>query len=424
MWLYWWCVLSPMESSKKSESDERCDKQQEQQELGMDQLFEIFSWMPAKAVIRFSSLSKSLYSLVSKPSFVERQSVRSSIVDGGFFLHRFDRRFLPDLEFHALPPRGSLSTTGIPRESLALLNHTGYVLASSQGLLLLRKLDKMTFKETNNFFLCNPATGSCAPLAIPEWLKSRKSCYEGSILECDPHSTDYSVMIPINGAEEEDSHLRLAVYNKKKKKNQSWEVHTTRLAIDGLRLFTYMPLCLFRGGIIIHYLCEANTTSVGEEPSLMAYDVGMKAFSRKIQLPPVGPWNRNELGFLTSSLKMFKWKRTNRGGGETIGLVKIHRKGVNRMFTVWVLEDYELGFWRRLVHKTTAEMGVPEKEACIKGFTNYCCTIVNGTGLLFATETRVYLYHMEAATLEVVGEHGYRNIRLACLLYANTLRPL
>ena len=81
--------------------------------------------------------------------------------------------------------------------------------------------------------------------------------------------------------------------------------------------------------------------------------------------------------------------------------------------------------WRKVVEKTVSDMGVPEEEGDVVG-----CSVVNGTGLLFATSMQVYCYEMEgpnADRFEVFRCHGIWEPNglwaLFFINYANTLRP-
>ena len=115
-----------------------------------DILFEILSWMPAKAVIKHSSL---LYNtLLSQPHFIVKQSINSSSFNGGFFVQSaYCSTSYKNLLFHVLPNENP-TTFGIPYDSIAFLNKRNRVLTFSQGLLVIRDM------QNNRISLCNPAT--------------------------------------------------------------------------------------------------------------------------------------------------------------------------------------------------------------------------------------------------------------------------
>lgn len=222
--------------------------------FGDDEILEIFSRMPAKAVIKCSSLSKSLSTLIfSDMLFRQRQTIHSSLTDGGVFIQGKNCRDL--MEFHALPGEGdaaaSSSTIGLPTESLSFLQkQCGFILASSQGLVLVLKFPDRykIYEDAPDLVICNPATRSWVPLAFPEWLASRDYVDWGaSLLECHPSCySDYSVVIP-TWIEEEESDPWSSSYNLAVYRNGRWEEEMCELRIrrhDKLRLD--MPVGLFR----------------------------------------------------------------------------------------------------------------------------------------------------------------------------------
>lgn len=169
-----------------------------------------------------------------------------------------------------------------------------------------------------------------------------------------------------------------------------------------------------------------------KEPYMVAYDMDRKGLSRRFKLPE-DAWKGGDGGIASHlELHMFKWSRCRwrssasaAAADGTVGLARIDQTEGGCLFTVWVLEDYEGGSWRRVIRKTAQEMGLPTEEVVEgMGVLRGCC-VANGRGVVFATARRVYMYDMEAGRLQVVTECDYEfEFKLKFTLYANTLRPV
>ncbi|XLS96775.1 hypothetical protein HN51_039510 [Arachis hypogaea] len=80
-------------------------------------------------------------------------------------------------------------------------------------------------------------------------------------------------------------------------------------------------------------------------------------------------------------MNIFKWGEVV--GYQTICLVRLRK----RVFTVWILTNYESSSWRRFMKVRVKGMGLVEQNPVIKGF-----TVLNGD-LVFATKKKIIFVH-------------------------------
>ncbi|KAL2227855.1 UNVERIFIED_CONTAM: hypothetical protein Sindi_2144200 [Sesamum indicum] len=119
------------------------------------ELFDIFSWLPAKSLYRLSSVCKSSKELLSDDLFIRKQFKNMQLVsDGDFFIYPqiFQRYWKGKLEFHALSSKNSSSN--LPPESLDFLANQASIIASSNSLVFCRNIRD----DENPLFLFNPTT--------------------------------------------------------------------------------------------------------------------------------------------------------------------------------------------------------------------------------------------------------------------------
>ncbi|KAL0315956.1 UNVERIFIED_CONTAM: hypothetical protein Sradi_5473800 [Sesamum radiatum] len=125
-----------------------------------EELFDIFSWLPAKSLYRLSSVCKSSKELLSDDFFIRKQFKNMQLVpDRDFFIIQKYRN--GNLESHALSSKNS--SAGPPPESLDFLENHGNIIASSNGLLCCRSIADY---DEYPLFLFNPTTWSCLPIPI------------------------------------------------------------------------------------------------------------------------------------------------------------------------------------------------------------------------------------------------------------------
>ncbi|GFY81994.1 hypothetical protein Acr_02g0002340 [Actinidia rufa] len=150
------------------------------------EILEVLSWLPAKSIFKFASVSKPCNEFLSDPFFVKKQ-VKNMLLkdDAGVFIQQISMQGYPGkLEFHALGC-SEKNPFGIPLESIEFLKKTGNVLGSSNGLLICRdtrqtSMDQLfisngllicrdTIKTSmDQLFICNVATRTWLPIPAPE----------------------------------------------------------------------------------------------------------------------------------------------------------------------------------------------------------------------------------------------------------------
>ncbi|KAI9083771.1 hypothetical protein K1719_034239 [Acacia pycnantha] len=130
-------------------------------------------------------------------------------------------------------------------------------------------------------------------------------------------------------------------------------------------------------------------------PYIMAYTIENES-SRMIRVP------KEARSDMTCKMKIYKWGKPT-SSNESICLVRL-RKNV---FTIWVLSDYEIGKWRRVLKIRVKAMGVKEEDHV--HVTTF--TVMNGDRLIFATEMKIYGYDTlhpcghTAVTLPLIQQH-------------------
>lgn len=132
------------------------------------EILEIFSCLPAKPLMKFTSVCKTCNDQVSNPFFIEKQSRNMQLnSDSSFFIQPNScKRSEGKLEYHVFP--GETNSTGVPNETVEFVENNGRVLASSNGLIVCRKHNNSKAKMENQLFICNPATQSYLGIPSPE----------------------------------------------------------------------------------------------------------------------------------------------------------------------------------------------------------------------------------------------------------------
>ncbi|GAB4855875.1 hypothetical protein Ancab_024514 [Ancistrocladus abbreviatus] len=136
-----------------------------------DELFEIFSWLPATTLHKFKTVSKACSDLLTDNLFMQKQCHNSfSRPDDGFFIE--ENIIAPDratnAELHSLP--GCKFSTSMPRYSVRFLKKVR-ILASSNGLLLCRSTVRI---QTDRLYVFNPATMDSFLIKLPTKTISKK----------------------------------------------------------------------------------------------------------------------------------------------------------------------------------------------------------------------------------------------------------
>ncbi|MED6182768.1 hypothetical protein PIB30_031770 [Stylosanthes scabra] len=169
--------------------------------MSHDGLYEIFSWLPAKSIHKFSASCKNLWEFLEDPYFAWKQAKNSlTKCDTCFFMQAHNH-----IEFHAL--LGEQDSSGVPEDVLRFLLTSAKILSSSNGLLLC----SVTGRNRVELFVTNPATQSFVWIPTPKNLENNIDADLKIMLECD--QDDFNVFlfdIPTWG-----SNLDCKVYNHK-----------------------------------------------------------------------------------------------------------------------------------------------------------------------------------------------------------------
>ncbi|XLR20243.1 F-box/kelch-repeat protein At3g06240-like [Arachis hypogaea] len=374
--------------------------------MSNDELLEILSWLPAKAVHKHRSTSKLFSELPETPYFVAKQAENSLKKNrpSCFFIQRDDiLNHNEHVELHPLP--GEELSSGVPENMLGFIARSRLkILSSSNGLLLcLHGIE---------LFIINPATCSLLDIPLPNHLQQRRNLPSVSMtLECD--SDDYRLILFDN--EEWSLHFDCHVYSHKQ---GAWSLRKNRF-FAGSRNLKFDKPVICNGAIhfisdCYRYLTEDSTYF---RPYIMSYEIkngddeDESIETKFLRVPKEARRGSHDN---SCHMNIFKWGEV--AGYQTICLVRLRK----RVFTVWILTNYESSSWRRIMKVRVKGMGLVEHNPVIRGF-----TVLNGD-LVFATEKKVYTYGLTSEKYMVLSEicdHGCES-RFVCFVpYSDTLRP-
>ncbi|XP_058206866.1 F-box protein At5g07610-like [Rhododendron vialii] len=183
-----------------------------------DLLTEIISFLPAKPLLKFKSVSKHWRSLISDVKFTSNHACRnpsSSLISGLYFYHR------PWVTFKSVSLHGHLSLPTLAFLDPVLKGSESRVEDSCNGLLLFSNGGK---KE---YIVCNPTTQKY--IALPQHGDSTTYTYShnfGAYLAFDPSKSPYYKVVLLSyhcGYVERSRSYRIYIYSSE---SASWkEVH-------------------------------------------------------------------------------------------------------------------------------------------------------------------------------------------------------
>ncbi|PSS34378.1 F-box protein [Actinidia chinensis var. chinensis] len=393
------------------------------------EILEVLSWLPAKSIFKFASVSKPCNEFLSDPFFIQKQLKNMLLKDdAGVFIQQISMQGYPGkLEFHALGC-SEKNPFGIPLESIEFLKKTGNVLGSSNGLLICRdtrqtSMDQLfisngllicrdTIKTSmDQLFICNVATRTWLSIPAPESFGDFDQDLS-IVFQCNvgPYEfpNDYLVMV-MERMEYLSPEYMCKIYLSREREWQERGVVNF-----GARDILFQSSVYHNG--VFHFLSDwfpyLSQKSPFYWPYIVAFDLE-ECTSRFIHIPKRA--RKYDLGDQSFKMGIFEW---GKGKSKSICLV-IVRKGV---FSAWILSDYGSGSWTRILKNMhTQAMGLPETNPSIEGF-----KVFNGCSLLVATDTKVYLYDLTGdrrnRRAEEVCEHKCgKNLSLHS--YSSTLRP-
>ncbi|KAI9078681.1 hypothetical protein K1719_039361 [Acacia pycnantha] len=235
------------------------------------------------------------------------------------------------------------------------------IIASSNGLILGR--------SNTEWFICNPVTQLYLPIPTPDYLETHPGAANRVVLDCNVEDSKDFMLYLFESQDEWAS-----------------------------------PYLDFK----FYFVKESMWNSV--EASF--FQGGRRVSSRMIRIPKEARSGSHDL---TCQIGIYKWGKPT-SSDESICLVRL-RKNV---FTIWVLTDYEIAKWRRIVKVRVKAMGVKEDPVIVTGF-----IVVNGDRLIFATDMKIYgygLWQENFMKLEEICEHGIGLNETIITPYSNTLR--
>lgn len=375
-------------------------------EVPQDIVFEIFSWLPAKSICKFTSTCTSL-SNFSKEIFFKTKQARNLLGtdDSCFFIQpdQVSQRYEKRIELLSLPKERPSS--GVPYNALAFLSNFVCVLDSSNGLLLCHTINDHSIE----LFICNPIIKSCFFIHTPESLqKTRDFCNINLMLDCSHRSlNDFKVFLFEVTLDWWPTCYRCNVYYGKE---GVWKIMEHSF-LPGERAMKFdMPVFYKRA---LHFISD-NTPYITKsspfyKPYIMSYNLE-NGNSKMLKLP----WKAIKDCY-DCNMGIFNWGKVS-SSNQSICLVKL----MKFVFTVWCLSDYESSIWQRVLKIRVKTLGLKEKDPNVTGF-----MIMNGHLLVFATEKNVYSCDLGDEKFMMVQEIGQHNCGLhpRFIPYSNTLRP-
>ncbi|XP_028759747.1 uncharacterized protein LOC114718558 [Neltuma alba] len=338
-----------------------------------DMVLEIFSWLPAKSIYKFKS-----------PNWVQRYGAET--------------------EFHHLDSKNPVS--GVSHQFSQFLESypACRIVASSKGLILGR--------SNTELFICNPVTQSWLLIPTPDHLKENPDADLKIALQCDVEdSNDFMLLLFENQDEWASQYYNLKFYSIEEGK---WKPIGASFFGGGRPLRFDMHVYHRKA---FHFIsdCFASLSKQSPyfRPYVMAYNLE-DGSSRMLRVPREARIGSHDL---TCQMGIYKWGKPT-SLDESICLARL-RKNV---FTIWVLSDYEIGKWRRILKIRVKAMGIKEEDPVIvTGF-----FVMNGDQLIFTTEKKIYRYGLRQENymkLEEIYEHGFGRDATSFTAYSDTLRP-
>ncbi|XP_057423744.1 uncharacterized protein LOC130717515 [Lotus japonicus] len=180
-----------------------------------DELFQIFSWLPAKSLCKFKSVCGWTLNFSKETYFCMKNAQNMLVQDTGFFIQQDNgQRFSGRIESHSFNAE-ELLCSGVPQDFLSLLAKSGKIISSSNGLALCRSASRESEVE---LFVCNPVTKTWLPIATPASVRESPDADVDVVFQCMNDNLDvddYRITL-IDSPLEWSSYRDLKVYSPKK----------------------------------------------------------------------------------------------------------------------------------------------------------------------------------------------------------------
>ncbi|KAK7319010.1 hypothetical protein RJT34_03719 [Clitoria ternatea] len=332
-----------------------------------DNISEIFSWLPTKAIYKFTSCNKLLSKFPEEPYFALKQAQNALLRDDTCFFIQHDtvQWYNSEIELHPLSQHNELSC-GVSNDVLLFLSKHTNVISSSNGLILCRLASEPNKLE---FFIVNPATQWWLPIPIPEHLHVYQNLRIG--FECDSKGCMVFVFDASDRGWCSNLDYKVHLY-----KDGEWKTREERFFTGGRNLI-FDNLVYYNGAIHIISDCFSY---ISYKPYIVSYNF-TNGESRMLSVPTEATKNSD---YHDCKMRIFKWGKVN-SSSESICLVRLR----NYEFTVWALVKYESGLWKRVLKVGVEAMGLMEEDPTITGF-----VVLNGDVLVFATKKKIYGYDL------------------------------
>ncbi|XLR37525.1 hypothetical protein HN51_024278 [Arachis hypogaea] len=279
-----------------------------------DELIEILSWLPEKAIHNLKSSSKLFSELPETPYFVAKQAENSLKKDhpSCYFIQRDD---IPNhnncVELHPLP--GEKLFSGVLENTLrSIASSRLKILSSSNGLLLCL--------HGTELFIIHPVTCYLLHISLPNHLQQRGNLHSVSMtLECD--SDDYRLILSDN--EDWSSHFDCHIYSHKQ---GAWSLRKNRF-FAGSRDFKFDMPVICNGAI--HFILDCYSYLAKDStyfwPYIMFYKItnGDEDERVKTKLLRVPIEARRGSHDDSCDMNIFKWGVV--AGHQTICLLRLRK---------------------------------------------------------------------------------------------------
>ncbi|CAL0328033.1 unnamed protein product [Lupinus luteus] len=346
--------------------------------FSQDNLFEILSWLPSKG---------------DACLFVQPDTVQG---------------YNEEIELCSLSDEKQFS--GVSNDVLGFLSKWTRVLDSCNGLILCRT----TYKNPVELFICNPSTQSWLSIPVPEYLQHNPNVNLKMKLECGNEildSDDYKVTNfedPIDW--ESSSYYICNVFHPR---GGAWKTMEKPFFVGPRRMKFDMPVHYNES---LHFISDCSTYFVKNNPYFRPYVMSYNLENGNSSMLRVPKEARRGSHDLSCDMSIFKWSNLSSSVPQSICLVRLKKF----VFTIWVLKDYELSSWSKIMKVRVRALGLKEKDPKVTAF-----TVMNGDILIFEVGNKVYSYGLNGKNykrLEEVGKHKC-NSKVCFIPYSNTLRP-
>nr|KYP58610.1 hypothetical protein KK1_014025 [Cajanus cajan] len=341
----------------------------------------------------FSKLPKETY-------FASKQAQNALLRDDTCFFLQPDitLRYHNQIELHSLP--GEEQSSGVSKDVIRSLSNSGKMLCSSNGLILYRT----TAHNKVNLSICNPATKSLLSIPTPEHMQNSIDANIDIGLQCD--SNYFKVFNFYCNPDDWFSYLDCYVYVSKE---GVWKAMEERFITGSRNMRFDMPV--YHNGVI-HFISDCFPYMKKNSPYFRPYIMSYNLEDGKSTMLRVPKEARKGSHDHSCEMGIFKWGKVATSN-QSICLVRLRK----RVFTVWILTNYESSLWRRVLKIRVKAMELMEKDPIIKGF-----TVLNGDLLVFATEKKVYGYDLTNMKIQKVWDHKFEGNFLCFTSYSDTLR--